>query len=119
MNSVGIDIVEFEEIRERMSDRFIHRILSEEELVKFNRLKKPESRVAYLAGRFAAKEAYTKVYKHFETPLNFTDVLVLNDEYGAPYIISKYKPEDIVSISISHSRSYAVAICIKEEKENK
>jgi holo-[acyl-carrier protein] synthase len=114
MNSIGIDIVEFEEIRERLSERFIHRILSEEELVKFNRLKKPESRIAYLAGRFAAKEAYTKVYKRFDEPLNFTDVIILNDENGAPYINSKYKPEDKISISISHSRNYAVAICIKE-----
>ena len=114
MNNVGIDIVEFEEIKERLSERFIHRILSEEELVKFNRLKKPESRIAYLAGRFAGKEAYTKVYKKFDTPLNFTDVVILNDEDGAPYIKSKYRPGDKINISISHSRNYAIAICIKE-----
>lgn len=111
---IGIDIVEFEEIKEKLSDRFVHRILSEQELVRYNQIKNTERKLAYLAGRFAAKEAYTKVYKHFEEPLNFVDVIILNDETGAPYIISKYHPEDKVSVSISHSRNYAVAVCIKE-----
>ncbi len=114
MNSVGIDIVEFEEIKERLTEKFVKRILSEEELIKYNRLKKEKSKIAYLAGRFAAKEAYTKVYKQFEEPLNFTDVVILNDENGAPYIKSKYRPNDSISVSISHSRNYAVAVCIKE-----
>lgn len=112
--NIGIDIVEFEEIRERLSERFVHRILSDQELVRYSQIKKTEGKIAYLAGRFAAKEAYTKVYKKFEEPLNFKEVIILNDQYGAPYIVSKYRPEDRVSVSISHSRNYAVAICMKE-----
>lgn len=111
---VGIDIVEFEEIKERLSDRFIQRLLSEKELERYYKMKSTDARIAYLAGRFAAKEAYTKVYKNFDHSLNFTDVEILNDENGAPYIISKYRPEDRVEVSISHSRSYAVAVCIKQ-----
>jgi holo-[acyl-carrier protein] synthase len=111
---IGIDIVEFEEIKEKLSDRFIRRILSEKELERYFNMKSTEARIAYLAGRFAAKEAYTKVYKNFDHSLNFTDVEILNDEYGAPYIISKYRPEDCISVSISHSRNYAVAVCIKQ-----
>jgi holo-[acyl-carrier protein] synthase len=111
---IGIDIVEFEEIKEKLSDRFIKRILSEKEMDRYFKMKSTDARIAYLAGRFAAKEAYTKVYKNFDHSLNFTDVEILNDEYGAPYIISKYRPEDLVSVSISHSRNYAVAVCIKQ-----
>jgi holo-[acyl-carrier protein] synthase len=110
---IGIDIVEFEEIRERLSDRFIQRILSLREQERYFNMKSTEARVAYIAGRFAAKEAYTKVYKNFDHSLNFTDVEILNDENGAPYIVSTYKPEDKVEVSISHSRNYAVAVCIK------
>ena len=73
-----------------------------------------DARIAYIAGRFAAKEAYTKVYKNFDHSLNFVDVEILNDDVGAPYIVSKYRPEDIVHVSISHSRNYAVAVCIME-----
>ncbi|AIO18353.1 Holo-[acyl-carrier-protein] synthase [Candidatus Izimaplasma bacterium HR1] len=111
---IGIDIVEFEEIKERLTDRFVDRILSEQELNKYHQIKNTGRKISYLAGRFAAKEAYTKVYKKFDEPLNFKDVIILNDEFGAPYIVSKYRPEDHVSVSISHSRNYAVAICIKE-----
>ena len=111
---VGIDIVEFEEIKERLSDRFIQRILSKKEQERYFKMKSTDARIAYLAGRFAAKEAYTKVYKNFDHSLNFTDVEILNDEYGAPYIISKYRPEDTIEVSISHSRNYAVAVCIKQ-----
>ena len=109
--SIGIDIVEFVEIRERLSDKFIKRILGPNELIRYNKITNQDSKVAFLAGRFAAKEAYTKVYKHFDEPLNFVDVEILNDEYGAPYIVSKYHPEDDVKVSISHSRNYAVSIC--------
>ena len=111
---IGIDIVEFEEIKEKLSDRFIKRILSEKEMDRYFKMKSTDARIAYLAGRFDANEAYTKVYKNFDHSLNFTDVEILNDEYGAPYIISKYRPEDLVSVSISHSRNYAVAVCIKQ-----
>lgn len=111
---VGIDIVEFVEIKERLSDRFIERILSDEELKLYHRITNSDRKISFLAGRFAAKEAYTKVYKKFEEPLNFKDVTILNDETGAPYIISKYRPEDKIVLSISHSRNYAVAVAIKE-----
>lgn len=111
---IGIDIVEFEEIKERLSDRFINRILSVREQERYFKMKSTDARIAYLAGRFAAKEAYTKVYKNFDHSLNFTDVEILNDEYGAPYLLSKYRPNDMINVSISHSRNYAVAVCIKQ-----
>ncbi|MCF7926206.1 MAG: holo-ACP synthase [Candidatus Izimaplasma sp.] len=114
-SSIGIDIVEFEEIKERLSDKFIHRILSERELEKYNSITHTKRKISYLAGRFAAKEAYTKAYKQFDTPLNFKDVTVLNDQTGAPYIVSTYRPKDTVLISISHSRNFAVAMCSIEE----
>lgn len=112
--SVGIDLVELEEIKEKLSDRFVHRILSDREEERYNSIKNTERRLQYLAGRFAVKEAYTKVYKQFETPLNFRDVEVFNDSNGAPYIESEYHPEDQLLVSISHSRNYVVAIVIKE-----
>ena len=111
---IGIDIVEFSEIKERLSDRFIKRILSNRELTRYNEINNEKRKLEYIAGRFAAKEAYTKVYKKFLTPLNFVDVEVLTDEFGAPYIESTYMPDDIVKVSISHSKNYVIAMCIKE-----
>lgn len=112
--AIGIDIVELEEIKERLSERFVKRILSERELERYFAIKNTDRRLQYLAGRFAAKEAYTKVYKEFKTALNFTDVEVFNDSTGAPYIETEYHPEDTILVSISHSRNYAIAIVTKE-----
>ncbi|MBN2604307.1 MAG: holo-ACP synthase [Bacilli bacterium] len=111
---IGIDIVEFAEIKEKVSDKFIQRILSIPELERYHAIHNEKRKLEYLAGRFAAKEAYTKVYKTFDQALNFTDVQVLSDQVGAPYIVSKYRPEDTIKISISHSKNYVIAICIKE-----
>lgn len=112
--AVGIDIVEFNQIKSKINDKFIKRILSENELKRYNSITNEQRKLEYIAGRFAAKEAYTKVYKKFDTPLNFVDVEVLNDELGAPYIKSKYKSDDTILVSISHSANYVVAICTKE-----
>ncbi len=111
---IGVDIVEFADIKKRISDKFIKRILSNRELERYNKISNEQRKLEYIAGRFAAKEAYTKVYKKFLTPLNFVDVEILTDEFGAPYIESKYMPEDIVKVSISHSKNYVIAMCIKE-----
>jgi holo-[acyl-carrier protein] synthase len=112
--AIGIDIVELEEIKEKLSDKFVHRILSERELERYHGIKNTERRLQYLAGRFAVKEAYTKVYRKFDTPLRFVDVVVLNDAEGAPYIESTYRKEDVLHVSISHSRNYVVAVVTKE-----
>lgn len=112
--AVGIDIVEFARIKKMWSEAFINRILCEEEKVYFETIKNEKRKVEYVAGRFAAKEAYSKLYKRFESPLLFTEVKVLRDEFGAPYIKSAYKSEDKIKISISHSENYVVAICILE-----
>ncbi len=113
-NEIGVDIVEFAQIKEKINDRFINRILSKRELDRYNSISNSQRQLEYIAGRFAAKEAYTKVYKKFLTPLNFTDVEVLTDEFGAPYIESKYMSKDIVKVSISHSDNYVIAVCLKE-----
>lgn len=111
---IGVDIVEFAQIKGKINDRFIQRILSNRELSRYNNISNNQRKLEFIAGRFAAKEAYTKVYKNFNTPLNFVDVEVLTDEFGAPYIESKYMPNDNVKVSISHSKNYVIAVCLKE-----
>ena len=112
--AIGIDIVEFSQIKAKLSDKFIKRILSENELKRYNGITNEQRKLEYISGRFAAKEAYTKIYKKFDEHLNFTDVEILNDDLGAPYIKSKYRADDVILVSISHSANYVVAICTKE-----
>ncbi|MFW6299196.1 MAG: holo-ACP synthase [Bacillota bacterium] len=111
IKGVGIDLVEFEEIRKHLNTAFIERILSDDELKVYHAFHSDKRKLEYLAGRFAVKEAYTKAYGRFETPLSFKDVSVLSDANGQPSIQSTYRPEDICLVSLSHSPHYVVAVC--------
>lgn len=113
--AIGIDIVEFEEIRAHWNTKFVNRILSREELLIYDTMGTEIRKLEFLAGRFAAKEAYTKAYGSFDTPLNFKEVSILNEKSGKPYLKSPYRKQDLVLISLSHSRNYVVAICHLEK----
>lgn len=117
IDGIGIDIVDIKDIKDKMSEAFIKRVLSTKELAYYNTITHEERKFHYLAGRFAGKEAYTKAYGSFETPLNFSDVSILHDENNTPFIISQYRPQDILKISISHSKTYATAIVMVDKQE--
>ena len=71
-------------------------------------------KIEFLAGRFAAKEAYSKaVGTGIGKELSFLDIEIETDALGKPFIA---KPDITGFISISHSRDYAVAQVIIEEK---
>lgn len=108
--SIGIDLVELDDLAQRLDERLLNRLLSPAERDRYDRITHPQRKLEYVAGRFAAKEAYTKAYRQFDQPLNFTDVAILEDAHGAPIVVSSYRPEDTVQISISHTRHYAIAI---------
>ncbi|MCC6210559.1 MAG: holo-ACP synthase, partial [Burkholderiales bacterium] len=76
---VGTDLIEIrrvERVLERFGERFARRILCEPELKRFRAHKQP---VAYLAKRFAAKEAFTKALgTGIHAPANWHGVWVVN-----------------------------------------
>lgn len=114
---VGIDLVDNKRIESLMSEKFIERILSVEERQVFERITDHVRKVTYLAGRFAAKEAVFKALKNGDKTANYTDFSILNDEFGAPYIVSsRFSIFDTVKVSISHTDDYATAIVIIEKK---
>lgn len=121
--SIGIDIAEtarFEKLIDRYGDRFIKRILGPEELVVFAGRR---DAAAFLAGRFAAKEAVVKALGEYLTdrpPLN--SLQILNDQAGRPSVTI---PDEIRSklggarilVSLSHETNYAVGMAIISEKK--
>jgi holo-[acyl-carrier protein] synthase len=82
---VGTDVVEIERIEKalaRFGERFAKRILCEPELRRFKGHRKP---AAYLAKRFAAKEAFTKALgTGIHAPANWHGVWVVNMKSGKP-----------------------------------
>ena len=84
---VGTDIVELSRVQatfDRFGERFVRRILMEEELQLFRRSKQP---VRFLAMRFAGKEATVKAMgTGFAHGVWLRDVGILNNDWGRPLV---------------------------------
>lgn len=119
----GIDLVEITKFRNICvrNDNFISDIFTEQE-IKYCRAHR--DKYLHLAGRFAAKEACLKA---LGTGLSgqglahpFRDIEVLPNASGKPQLfisgwlsrVARTKKINQLSISISHSGSYAVAAAI-------
>ena len=92
--------------------KFVDRILTPREKDRFEELS-ARRQVEFLAGRFAAKEAFSKAAgTGIGKELSFLDIEIETDSSGKPFIA---RPEVQAHLSISHSRDYAVAQVIIEE----
>ena len=120
---VGTDVVEIgriEKALERWGERFAERILCAPELSRFRKHKKP---AAYLAKRFAAKEAFTKALgTGIRAPANWHGVWVINQRSGKPELEFSAALKDLLQkkrilqshLSLADERGIAVATVILE-----
>jgi len=120
---IGTDIVSVARIRdtiERHGAQFAQRILGHEELVALNDIKDP---VAWLAKRWAAKEAFGKAAgSGIREPLTFAGIGIGHDHAGRPLfqlndaIAAHLHSRGVVRthLTISDERDYAVAFVVFE-----
>ena len=111
----GIDIEELASIQNAVEKRegFAQRVLTDKEMERFASLK-GRRQIEYLAGRWSAKEAFSKALGTGIGKLGFQDLEVLNNERGAPYF-SKSPFSGKVWLSISHTDQFVTASVILEE----
>lgn len=116
----GTDIIEVSRIKEsieKLGEKFLNKIYTKKEIEYC--LSKNNMKYQHFAARFAAKEAIFKAISSLlknKYEIIWTDVEVLNDENGRPYVHflnNNYNTEQI-DISISHLKEYAIATCIVE-----
>lgn len=71
----------------------------------------------FLAGRFAAKEAYAKACGTGIGEVKFQDLSILNDDLGAPfvYLHGQTQANRKVHLSLTHDTIHATAFVIIEE----
>ncbi|WP_421382855.1 holo-ACP synthase [Bacillus salacetis] len=115
IKGIGLDIVEIKRIA-RLAERqpkFIKRVLTDAEIDHYSSLSDGR-RYEFLAGRFAAKEAFAKARgTGIGSDLSFTDIEVRKDHRGKPYIALPI--DKGVHLSITHSKDFAAAQVIIEE----
>ena len=118
----GVDIVEINRIKKALKDwgdTFLKRTYTAEEIKRYKN--KPSS----LAARFAAKEAVIKVLGADGKSFNLTDIEVLSGDNGQPLLklhgLAKTRAASFklngISLSLSHSRSYAIALAVGQSAE--
>jgi len=117
----GIDIIEINRIEKAVceTERFLSKCFTTNELAYF---KSKKYRAEVIAGNFAAKEAFSKAIGTGIRTFHFSDIEILRDSLGKPYIqlyngaLEYAKKMGITDfhISISHCREYAVASVIAE-----
>jgi holo-[acyl-carrier protein] synthase len=89
---IGTDLLKLERLKgtyERTSGRIVDKILGPDERLVFeSRLARNQSRgIAYLATRFAAKEAFSKaIGLGMRMPMTWRSLQTLNDPTGKPYL---------------------------------
>ena len=110
------DIGRIERALERHGERFALRVLVESEMQRFRRHRKP---AAYLAKRFAAKEAFSKALGtgiHF--PVNWHNVWVENARSGkpslgfSPALAAYLKERNIASVHVSLTDEIGMACAV-------
>lgn len=121
---IGTDLVNIKRIEEalfRFGDRFLHRILSKEEVAEYAHSSQP---ARFVAKRFAAKEAFSKAYgTGIGESVGWHDVRVTHDEFGKPLIqTSQALHEKLLArqitrthISITDETEQALAFVILEK----
>ncbi len=118
---IGLDVVELdriERIHRRFGDAFVRRILTVKELVLL-----PARPTAYLASRFAAKEAAVKALgTGFANGVTWRHVEIAREASGQPTLILLGRALEIaqgmgmsaVHLSLSHGRDTAAAVVVLE-----
>ncbi|GAA4363594.1 holo-ACP synthase [Kangiella marina] len=121
---VGTDIIALTRVErslERHGDKFAQRILSARELDEYA-IKR--NKVAYLAKRFAAKEAISKALgTGMREGIDFKQLIIINDELGKPCVTLENQAKDWaerhnienIHLSISDEKDTAVAFAITEQ----
>lgn len=117
IKGIGVDLCEIDRMNNFIdNDKFINRVLSEKEILDFDKLSSPKRKAEFLAGRFAGKEAYSKAYgTGLGEFLSFQDLEIINDKLGAPHIHYLKDMSQKIHISISHTDQNAVAFVVIEE----
>ena len=117
---VGTDIIEVGRIAKAIEkESFIKKYFTHREIIFFRgRALKAET----VAGSFAAKEAVAKALGTGFSAFGAIDIEILHDEKGAPHVelsgnakvLAMARGMNIICVSISHCREYAVAYAVAE-----
>ena len=119
IEGIGVDLIEIRRIKKLLSRQpnFVKRILTTKEEKYFKELSE-HRQIEFLAGRFAAKEAFSKAFgTGIGGDFSFLDIEILPNSNNRP-IVETQKYPGTIHLSISHSDEFAVAQIILERVDD-
>jgi holo-[acyl-carrier protein] synthase len=120
---IGVDVLEPSRIArlfEQYGERFVRRVLTEDEIPAYRRSRRP---VQFVANRFAAKEAFSKAMgTGFRYPVTLGQISVLQNTAGKPELYfrpdlkRRVDAEGIVGahVTISDEKHVVCAVVVLE-----
>ena len=120
---IGTDVCSIERIEktlERFGERFVNRILTDAEKVRYGKTK---AKASHLAKRFAAKEAFAKaIGTGIHAPFTWKSITVGRDPKGKPLVLPEPKMQKHLErlgvkaahISLTDDAGVAVAFVVLE-----
>lgn len=114
---IGLDLIELERVRLTLErqPRMLKRILTDQERARYEMLKDTRQ-LEYIAGRFAAKEAFVKALgTGIGREVSWLDLEVLNETSGRPVMTGPF--DGVIHVSITHSDHYAAAQVLLEKRD--
>ncbi|ALC87673.1 MULTISPECIES: holo-ACP synthase [Bacillaceae] len=115
ITGIGLDITELHRVKsiKNKTNKFEERILTKKEIEQMQGLSE-NRQIEFLAGRFAAKEAFSKAKgTGIGKNCSFQDIEIIRETSGRPTLYFKGK---LVNgfVSITHTKEYAAAQVILE-----
>lgn len=111
--SIGTDIEDLSRFEGKNPENdmlFFRKIYTNSEIEYCFSHKNPAS---HLCARFCAKEAVVKALSDFDIKdVYYRDIEILNREDGSPFVVLNKYPHLSVKISLSHCKTYAVAMAL-------
>lgn len=114
---IGTDNEEVSRIAKALerNEKFAQRVLTDAELLEFESYTSLHRRAEFVAGRWTAKEAYSKAFgTGIGNHLSFKDLEIAKNDKGRPYF-AKHPFEGTAHLSISHSSIVATAMVVLEK----
>jgi len=123
ITGIGTDIVHIDRVQkvlDKFGERFVNRILTPEERVRFDRTK---AKANHLAKRFAAKEAFSKaIGTGIRSPFRWHSITVGRDSKGKPVLkpdvkMAEYLAKNGVTsfhVSLTDDADVAMAFVVLE-----
>lgn len=120
---IGTDIIEINRVEKvlKRTEKFLSRNFSEKEIEYFTM---KNLKIETIAGAFSAKEAVSKALGTGFRGFALSDIEILRDELGKPFVRVSQKVEKLIleqgienykfHLSISHSKENAIAYVVLE-----